>query len=106
MHIPHAMLFQSGLRFDLNISLGNVITFLGFLFAGIKFWSAQVEAKKDFEWRIGNLEIWRKEHQVDADSRDQILANTTEVLRRLEWVEDARHKAKTAPPGKRRISDY
>jgi hypothetical protein len=94
-----------GIHFEATISLGNVLTFLAFALAAIKFWSAQIEYKKDMEWRVNNLEIWRKEHMFDADARDQILSNSNKVLERLEWVEDARQKAANSLPGKRRLGD-
>lgn len=97
---------SGGVHFDATITLGNILTIILVALAIIKFWSAQIEAKKDLEWRISNLEKWRGEHMIDSDSRDLLLKVMTKIVERLEWVEDARQKAKNAPPGKRRLNDF
>ena len=68
------------MHFDWTVSLGSVVAALSFLGAAGAFWTAQIAAKKDIEWRIANLEAWRKEHMVDADARDKLLTNIDKIL--------------------------
>lgn len=75
-----------GLHFDWTITLGNCLTMVFFAFATIKFWSAQVESRKDIEWRIANLEVWRREHMIDSDARDELLKKLDRVCDHLEWL--------------------
>jgi len=85
-------------HFDNTITLGNLVSAVTFLVLGAAAWA-------DLRWRVSNLEIWRQEHQIDADARDNLLLGQKEILDRLSWVEEARQKAITAPFGKRRIHD-
>lgn len=61
------------MHFDWNVSVGNVFTATTFLIMTVIAW-------RDLNWRIKNLEIWRKEHMVDADSRDQIIQRMDKIL--------------------------
>jgi hypothetical protein len=61
------------MHFDWNVSIGNVITAATFIVLAITAW-------RDMNWRVRNLEVWRKEHQVDADSRDQIITRMDKLL--------------------------
>lgn len=65
--------YDGGLKFDWTISLGNIV-------AGLTFTIAAVLAWRDLVWRVKNLETWRKEHQVDADSRDKIIRRMDKIL--------------------------
>lgn len=62
-----------GLRFDGTISIGSVFMGLSFLLMAAMTW-------RDMDWRVKNLEIWRKEHMVDADSRNEIMQKLDTVL--------------------------
>lgn len=66
------------MHFDTTVSLGNLITVAGLIFAGIWAW-------RDMTWRIGNLEEWRKEHMVDADARDRLLGTLSDILKHVKW---------------------
>lgn len=59
-----------------EITLGNLLTILAFLGAIFAAWT-------DLNWRVKNLETWRKEHIVDSDARDVINKKLTEILSRL-----------------------
>ena len=75
-------LWASGLQFDWTISLGNVIAGLIFIMAALFAW-------RDLTWRVGNLELWRKEHQIDSDARDLLMQNSDKMLSQLKFlVED------------------
>jgi hypothetical protein len=81
------------MHFDSTITLGNFLTFVLLVIAIIKFYNAQAQSKraeieyrKDIEWRMANLETWRKEHMVDADARDALLKKLDKVCDHLEWL--------------------
>jgi hypothetical protein len=79
------MLFAEGLRFDYSISLGQVISAFFFLCAAIIGY-------RDLSWRVKNLEVWRREHQVDADSRDQLIRNSETMLTSLKFLVEDRKR--------------
>ena len=88
-----------GIHWDGTITLGNVITFFLFALALINFLraqsaakEAQLEAKKDLEWRIANLEVWRKEHMIDSDARDLLLRKLDGATELLEYLVKERHR--------------
>jgi hypothetical protein len=60
-------------HFDYTISIGNLITAFAFILCAVLAW-------RDMNWRVKNLEVWRKEHMVDADSRDQIITRMDKIL--------------------------
>lgn len=66
------------MHFDTTISIGNIIMSGSFLIAAVLCW-------RDMDWRVKNLEIWRKEHMVDADSRDKIIEKLDRILDRIDW---------------------
>lgn len=74
------------MHFDWTISLGNIITAGTFLVFAILAW-------RDMDWRVKNLEIWRNEHMVDADSRDAIIAKFDHLIVKLEVTTDALDRA-------------
>ncbi len=101
-----------GVHFDPTISLGSIFSIIGLIIAIFKFWTSQEAAKKaqaaaqrDLEWRITNLETWRKEHTIDADSRQHLVMQLGTIVGRLEWVEAARERQRNAPAGKQRLND-
>lgn len=82
-----------GIHWDGTISLGNLFTFILVGLAVLKFWSAQDEAKKaqiefkkDLDWRIANLETWRKEHMIDSDARDVLLKKLNSICELLDYL--------------------
>jgi hypothetical protein len=95
-----------GLHWDGTITLGNVITFFLLGIAAVNYWSArrsaeaaeiaareaQVTYKKDIEWRISNLETWRREHMIDSDARDILLQKLKSVSELLEYLVKERRR--------------
>jgi hypothetical protein len=88
-----------GIHWDGTITLGNVLTFFLFGLALVNFWraqdaarSAQAAAKKDLEWRIANLETWRKEHMIDSDARDALLKRLDTATGLLEYLVKERRR--------------
>lgn len=75
----------AGINFDWTVTVGNVISSALFLFLSIVAW-------RDLTWRISNLEIWRKEHMIDADSRDLIIKRMDELLVELRTILRGRRK--------------
>lgn len=82
-----------GLHWDGTITLGNLLTFFMLSIAIIGFWSARIKAveaeaayKKDIEWRIANLETWRREHMIDSDARDELLKTMGTIVQQLDWL--------------------
>lgn len=75
----------AGINFDWTVTFGNMISTVAFLFLAIIAW-------RDLTWRISNLEIWRKEHMIDADSRDLIIKRMDELLVELRTILRGRRK--------------
>jgi hypothetical protein len=65
-----------GIHWDSTITLGNIITFFGALALAVAAW-------RDMNWRVSNLETWRKEHTIDAESRDDIIKKMDKILYHL-----------------------
>lgn len=61
------------MHFDWTISLGNVVSAGTFVVLAVTAW-------RDLRWRVTNLEVWRKEHQIDSDSRDAIISRMDRIL--------------------------
>ena len=78
-----AALFQTGIHFDGTITLGSILSAVCFLFLAAVAW-------RDLNWRIKNLENWRKEHMVDADSRDELVRNSQLMLQHLKTLVERR----------------
>lgn len=66
------------MHFDGTITLGQVLTLLGAVVAVLFFW-------RDTDWRISNLETWRKEHMVDEEARDKLIHAARISLDHLRW---------------------
>jgi hypothetical protein len=80
------------MHFDPTVSIGNALTIVFLLFATSTWWKAQRSADKakeiyqrDMDWRVSNLEIWRKEHQIDSDARDRLLTTMSDILKHVRW---------------------
>jgi len=71
------------MHFDWTISFGNLVSAFAFLFLAALAW-------RDLTWRVKNLETWRKEHQIDADSRDKIIERMDQILIRIETMFEER----------------
>lgn len=65
------------MKFDLTISLGNIISTTFYIVLIVIAW-------RDMHWRVKNLETWRREHQVNSDSRDNIIRKMDLMMVRLE----------------------
>jgi hypothetical protein len=78
-----AFILESGLRFDGTITLGNIITALTFIFLAIIAW-------RDINWRVKNLEDWRKAHEVDAHARDELISRVELALSRITALYEAK----------------
>jgi hypothetical protein len=64
---------QGPLHFDWTVSFGTILSTVSFLILAIIAW-------RDMNWRVGNLEQWRKEHMIDSDARDRLLTNIDKIL--------------------------
>jgi hypothetical protein len=73
-----------GVHFDWTITLGNLLSIIGLFLTAIGAWTAAILAKRDLEWRITNLEVWRKEHMIDADSRDSLIETQQKTMQAIE----------------------
>lgn len=78
------------MHFDWTINVGNLIAAFTFLVLAAIAWT-------DLRWRVKNLESsrtenleWRKEHMIDADSRDQIIIRMDKLLERIETLIEER----------------
>ena len=80
------------MHFDWTINVGNVFTLIGVAVLAIVAW-------KDLTWRLKNLETWRLEHMLDADSRDQIIFKLDKVLERMEQRDKDREDFKRGRRG-------
>jgi hypothetical protein len=49
----------------------------------LTFLTLAAAAWTDLRWRIKNLETWRGEHMIDADSRDAIIKKMDRILYHL-----------------------
>ena len=58
---------------DPTITLGNIFSVIAFTVMAIIAW-------RDMNWRVKNLEVWRREHMLDADARDRLLQNIDKIL--------------------------
>jgi hypothetical protein len=65
------------LRFDTTINLGNILVAGSFILMAIIAW-------RDLTWRIKNLETWRREHMIDEEARDQIIARLDKIVAFIE----------------------
>jgi hypothetical protein len=79
-------------HFDATITLGNLFTLIGLMFAALAWWRAHKSAEKaaqkvqlDMDWRVSNLEIWKKEHQIDSDARDNLMGTMSDILKHTRW---------------------
>lgn len=88
-----------GIHWDGTITLGNILTFAVLLIAIVKFFGAQAASRearvayeRDLEWRIGNLETWRKEHMIDSDARDKLLQANGKILDNLDFLRRERER--------------
>jgi hypothetical protein len=78
-----AFILESGLKFDGTITLGNIITALTFIFLAIIAW-------RDMNWRVKNLEDWRKVHEIDAHARDELISRVELALSRITALYEAK----------------
>lgn len=81
------------MHFDTSISLGNLLSAIGFLTLALFAW-------RDMNWRVKNLEVWRKEHILDEEARDQLIKKMDRVLDHLRWQTEkmAGNKRLGSPP--------
>lgn len=67
------------MHFDPTISFGDLLKSTILFVLAVLAWS-------NLRWRINNLEVWRKEHMVDADSRDAIIKSIERLVNRLDAI--------------------
>lgn len=79
------------IQFDTTISLGNVITTGSVLLLAAFTW-------RDLTWRIKNLEVWRREHMIDSDARDVLIADMKTIVNHVRWQTDYMRGVRKAPP--------
>jgi hypothetical protein len=88
-------------HFDWTISLGNIIMGGTFLVCALLAWC-------DLTWRVRNLELWRSEHMVDSDARDNLIRKLESLSDQTKWQSDTMFeyfkqqgmRRLTAPPTK------
>jgi hypothetical protein len=61
------------MHFDWTVNVGNLVAAMSFILFAAMAW-------RDMNWRVRNLEEWRKLHQIDADGRDQIIIRMDKIL--------------------------
>lgn len=83
------------MHFDATVSLGNVLALVALLVTGFTAWrawksseKAGAVAQRDLDWRIANLETWRKEHMIDSDARDTLMDKQNEMMVKFDKVLD------------------
>lgn len=88
-----------GIHWDGTVTLGNLLTFVMLSIAIVGFWRARLKAaeaeaayRRDIEWRIKNLETWRREHMIDSDARDKLLKDMGTILSHLDWLRKERER--------------
>ena len=67
------ILIAEGVHFDWTITAGNVIAAVSFIVLSVLAW-------RDMNWRVKNLETWRREHMIDSASRDIIINRMDKIL--------------------------
>lgn len=82
-----AAFYEAGVHYDGTVTLGNLISAITFLSLAAVAWS-------DLRWRISNLEIWRKEHMIDADARDKLMRNSELMLGHLKTLAESERRRK------------
>jgi len=65
------------MHFDPTINIGDIIKSTLLFILAVLAWN-------NLRWRVNNLEVWRKEHMVDADSRDEIIKSIEKLVQRLD----------------------
>lgn len=99
-------------HFDSTVSIGNILTVAVLTLTAVAAWrahksyqqskaaaeDAQAAAKRDLEWRIKSLEIWRGEHMIDADARDTLIRKQDKIVSYLRWQTDFMLGKKSPPP--------
>lgn len=78
-----AYLVMPDVHFSGEITLGSILS-------SITFIAMTVVAYKDLQWRVRNLEEWRKEHMIDADARDKLLTSLSEIATKLNTLIEQR----------------
>lgn len=63
---------------------------LGSILSSITFIALTIVAYKDLQWRVHNLEVWRREHMMDADARDNLLRSLSEIATKLNTLIERR----------------
>lgn len=79
------------MHFDGTISLGNIIAAISFIVMSLFAW-------RDLDWRIKNMETWRREHMIDSDARDTLITKMDKVLDQLRWQTDYMLGKREKPP--------
>jgi len=67
------------MHLDWTISIGDIIKSTSLFVLAVLAWS-------NLRWRVNNLEIWRKEHMIDSDSRDEIIKSIEKLVGRLDTL--------------------
>lgn len=78
-----AYLLVPDIHFSGEITLGSILS-------SITFIGMTVVAYRDLQWRVRNLEEWRKEHMLDADARDSLLRSLSEIAVKLNTLLEQR----------------
>lgn len=98
---PHEVPVKKGIRFDMTINLGHVLTFFGFIFVGMAAWSTM-------DKRVTILEenkSLQKQIDVSQDSRNTEIAQQvrdaiTRLDKQVERLADNLDKYKERAPSR------
>ena len=79
------MTSQTAPFFSGEITLGNILTVLGFLVAAYAAW-------RDMGWRVKNLEIWKDGHQKVTETAIQALSDTRTATVELKRIAEGQER--------------
>ena len=82
------------MHFDWTVSFGNLISCFAFIIMAVFAW-------RDMDWRVRNLELWRREHMIDAQCRDALLRDIGKTLDHVKWQTQYMLGNRTEPPPER-----
>lgn len=79
------------MHFDWTVSFGNIVSCVAFIIMALFWW-------RDMDWRVRNLEVWRKEHMVDEDARDELIRKMDKTLDHVRWQTQKMLGGSALPP--------
>lgn len=79
------MLAQLPIHFDGTINVADVITALLVAAAGIAAW-------RDLNWRMKNVETWKKSHELESRASIETLDEMKNITSRLEAIAEGQDR--------------